>query len=232
MSRKDTVYYHKLWSGKKTEPDRMYMQNRVLNTFKALFSFILSSEFSGKVLDLGCGDGSLVKACIDAGIQAKGIDICDGVDFEADRLPFDDGEFDIAIMYSLLEHLQHPGNLLSETRRVLKPGGKLVVITANFQLNNPLLCEKEFFDDPTHVHPYNRKSIRMLMKMFEYRERFIGLWTACKSPAIWRLPESMQFYYGALLPFKGSVKNAPVFLRGRSRSMLCVFEKSQAKGGA
>lgn len=223
--KSETIQYNKLWQNKKTEPDRVYMQTRVLKTFKTLFSKLMNCEFSGKVLDLGAGDKSFVGVCRDSGIEAKGVDICDGVDFETDRLPFKDVEFDIVVMYSVIEHLRHPGNVLTEIRRVLKPAGKLLIVTTNFELHNAFLCGKEFFDDPTHTHPYNRKSIRMLMNMYEFKERFMGLWTVCKSYRIWKLPEQVQFYYGALLPFKGTRRYAPGFLRGRSKSLLCVFEK-------
>ena len=92
-------------------------------------------------------------------------------------------------------------------------------------MNNFFLCGGDFFDDPTHIHPYNRKSIKTLMKIYNFKEKFIGLWTVCKSHIIWKLPEILQFYYGALLLFKGTTKYVPKFLTGKSKSMLCVFEK-------
>jgi len=225
--KKDTIYYNKLWQEKKIEPNRLYMQERVLKTFKTLFSKILKSEFSGKVLDVGSGDGSFVQICKQNGIEANGIDICNGIDFEKDTLPFKESEFDIAVMYSVLEHLQSPGNILLEIHKVLKYRGKLIIITANFEIGNLFLYSGDFFNDPTHVHPYNRKSIKTLMKMYNFEERFLGLWTVCKSHMIWRLPETLQFYYGALLPFLGTTRYVPNFLKGKSKSMLCVFENNK-----
>jgi len=222
---KDTIYYNKLWLEKQKEPDRQYMQGRVLRTFKALFSKVLNSEFSGRVLDVGSGDGSFVNVCTQNGIDAKGVDICHGIDLERDKLPFGDGEFDMVTMYSVIEHLNTPANVLLEIHRVLKNNGKLIMVTSNFELENPILCEKGFFNDPNHVHPYNRKSIRMLMKMYDFKEEFIGLWTVCKSHMIWKLPEIIQFYFGAFLPFQGRARHVPGFLKGRSKSMLCIFEK-------
>ena len=122
MNHKDIVYYNKFWQKKRLEPNRLYMQERVLKTFKTLFSEILKSDFSGKVLDVGSGDGSFVEICKQNGIKAKGIDICDGVNFEKDKLPFKDNEFDIVIMYSVLEHLQNPSNVLLETHRAVRGG--------------------------------------------------------------------------------------------------------------
>ncbi len=222
---KNIFHYHMQWQNKSMESDRLYMQERVFKTLQSLFLKILNSEFKGRILDVGFGDGSFIQICAKHGLRAQGVDICHGINFETDRLPYEDSTFDIAIMYSVIEHLYSPCNILTEIRRVLRPKGKLIIITTNFELDNFLLCGRDFFDDPTHIHPYNRKSLRMLLKMYDFKERFLGLWVICKSHKIWKLPETLQFYYGAFLPFKGTAKYAPGFLKGRSRGILSVFEK-------
>lgn len=203
------------------------MQERAFSTIKKLVENILNDKFEGKILDIGSGDGVFVEVCKSRGLEARGIDICHGVDFEKDKLPFENKTFDFISMYSVIEHLHHPSNILLEAHRVLNDDGKLVLITTNFQLDNPLLCGRDFFNDPTHVHPYNRQSIRKLMKMYNFSETFIGLWTVGKSTLVWKLPEGMQFLLGALLPFSGRTKFAPGFLKGKSKSMICVFKKQK-----
>ena len=47
------------------------------------------------------------------------------------------------------------GKLLAEAMRVLRPGGRLVLIQPNFRLN-----PKEYFDDYTHVAIYTDRSLR------------------------------------------------------------------------
>ncbi len=226
----NSFYYNKLWQEKRFEPNRLYMQERVLKTIRTLFSEILNSDFTGSILDVGAGDGSFVAVCLQKGMKASGVDICDGIDFEKDKLPFSSEEFDCAVMYSVIEHLHNPSNILLELSRVLKSKGRLVIITPHFDLQRPWLCSRDFYNDPTHVRPYNRISIRTLMKMYGFKERFVGLWTVCKSPLIWKLPEIWQFYLGALLPFTGRTRYVPQFLKGKSKGMLCVFEKTNEKG--
>jgi len=60
-----------------------------------------------------------------------GIDIRKGpgVDMIANvyGLPFKDGEFDVVLCVAILEHLEEPIKAISEMRRVLKPGGKIII---------------------------------------------------------------------------------------------------------
>ena len=46
---------------------------------------------------------------------------------EADRLPFDDGEFDVVLLHAALHHLPAPRAALGEMVRCLRPGGLLVL---------------------------------------------------------------------------------------------------------
>ena len=55
-----------------------------------------------------------------------------------DVLPFDDASFDLVYANFVVEHLQHPERTFAEWRRVLRPGGRLVLLTSNRA--NPLLA--------------------------------------------------------------------------------------------
>ena len=46
-------------------------------------------------------------------------------------LPFRDGVFHLIVSRSVIEHLEDPGAVFTELRRVLKPGGRLVFTTPN-----------------------------------------------------------------------------------------------------
>jgi SAM-dependent methyltransferase len=52
--------------------------------------------------------------------------------FELDRFPFEDGEFDLVICMEVIEHLAYsPSHMLAEAHRVLKPGGIFLLTTPN-----------------------------------------------------------------------------------------------------
>ena len=104
-----------------------------------------SSPRGGAVLDLGCGTGELAGAAqgIDSGVQWTGVDLLAAavrtaterypwahfLEAPADRLPFDDETFDVAVAATLFSSLPSPEmevDVAAEVRRVLRPGGWLI----------------------------------------------------------------------------------------------------------
>ena len=59
-----------------------------------------------------------------------------------------DGSVDVVFASNLLEHLERPivEGVVREVLRVLRPGGRLVLVQPNYRL-----CSKRYFDDYTHV---------------------------------------------------------------------------------
>lgn len=69
---------------------------------------------------------------------------------------FADGTFDIVFASNLLEHLERADatRLLGEARRVLRPGGRIILMQPNFRLN-----PGRYFDDFTHVAVFTDQSL-------------------------------------------------------------------------
>ena len=104
----------------------------------------------GKLLDIGCGDGSVTKLISSGGgrngkLEPYGVDIVDsnikkavekGVkaqkcDLEKEKLPFGDAMFDVVHAGEVLEHLAAPETLLEEVHRVLRPDGAFIASVPN-----------------------------------------------------------------------------------------------------
>jgi SAM-dependent methyltransferase len=125
---------------------------------------------SGSVLELGAGycdfsnnihAATRVAMDIDAGVgerAAAGVRAEVGDCSNLDR--FDAGTFDTVFASNLLEHLDRPATLqlLGGVRRVLRPGGRIVLVQPNFRLR-----PREYFDDYTHVQIFTDRSLPDLL---------------------------------------------------------------------
>ncbi len=173
-----------------------------------------------RVLDVGSGSGVFVECCRDAGIEAQGVDIGDGVDLEADPLPVDDNSIDVITSISVIEHLHSPNMMLTEMMRVMKPGSAAIFVCPNWKYS-----VATFFDDPTHVHPYSPESLAQILKMYGFENIEIVPWLVKKPSWMWFLPRRFFVAY-RLLPFRGDAPRwIPEILKGRSASMLAFASK-------
>ncbi len=127
----------------------------------------------GRVLDVACGPGVVTAAVAQDASAVVGLDATeamlekargrgraaglDNASFQigdAESLPFGDGEFDGVVTRLSLHHFQNPGRAVQEMARVLKPGGRAVVVDVvadedppKAELHNAI----EILRDPTHV---------------------------------------------------------------------------------
>lgn len=124
-------------------------------------------EAGGTVLDLGCGGQKLHEKMVGVDIRRNGqmgvganYDKPAAADVEADilDLPMAAGSVDALLAKHLLEHVLDPIAALTEWRRVLKPGGKLVVVCPDYRF-----CEA-ISVDPSHVHAFTPESVCSLLR--------------------------------------------------------------------
>jgi SAM-dependent methyltransferase len=99
-----------------------------------------------RVLDIGCGNGYVLVQYARHGAEAHGIDLTEtavGLSrrrFElaglsgtfqrtdGDTIPYPDATFDIVCAMGVLHHIEDPRPMLREIRRVLRPGGDIILM--------------------------------------------------------------------------------------------------------
>lgn len=155
--------------------------------------FVRSLGPVGQALDLGCGDGRLAleleaSELTAADVSAEALRRAGPrlagkraalVELEPDApLPFDDGSFDLALCAETLEHVRDVQLLLSELRRVLRPGGRLALTTpAHGRLTGLSIVargiEARFEPLSPHLRFFSARSLRGLLE--EHGFDFVSL---------------------------------------------------------
>lgn len=162
---------------------------------------MILSEPPGRLLDVGCGNGSFAAGFLKAGFAVAGIDMTDeqvatararGVDARvhdlgSGPLPFPDQSFDGAFAGEVIEHIVDTSTFLADIRRILKPGGYLVLTTPNLASAEnrarllfglyPIWTEFRLEGGQGHVRSYTRKTLERHLRETGFAvERVKGNW--------------------------------------------------------
>ncbi|MCI5157276.1 MAG: class I SAM-dependent methyltransferase [Candidatus Electrothrix sp. AUS1_2] len=140
----------------------------------ALFKIIQKLPKQARVLDVGAGTGGFLQIMEQANqcIETFGIDIgtppnfmSKGIFIRGDifHLPFQDNSFDLITCSHVIEHLSDSFHAVAELKRICKPNGYIYVETPSHR-SILMPIGVNFWDDPTHIRPYSRISLR---KLFE-----------------------------------------------------------------
>lgn len=147
---------------------------RYLGSRKQRKDFIYNQYLSaGRVLDLGCGAGEMIRfdpqrfTGIDANeflVQKLQDDDLDVILGNVTQLPFADASFDAVHCSNVIEHLnpEEAYLMLKETARVLKSGGRMIIITPT-----PRTVWRTF----GHIKPYPPEAIKKIFREISLEKR-------------------------------------------------------------
>jgi len=137
---------------------------------RIIFNFIGSDDQD--ILDLGCGEGITLERLIKnfPGRNIQGIDIlpenvaiCESLQLPASlgntySLDLPDLSQDVVLLLEVVEHLSDPDRAIREVYRVLRPGGKFLILFPNdltfFLARLFTLRFREAFYDPGHLRQW------------------------------------------------------------------------------
>jgi SAM-dependent methyltransferase len=165
-------FYEGVWAGLPEDPEPWAWRRR-----RALL--LAAVEPGARVLDLGCGAGRFVAALREAGADPVGVELSAAALERARRnvpgadlrlvaadgsLPLGHGEVDVVWCSEVLEHVPDTIAFLTEVRRVLRHGGRLLVTVPDHGRLKRTLLALAHYDahyDPLgqHVRFYTRRSL-------------------------------------------------------------------------
>jgi len=187
-------------------------------------------ERGQKLLEPGCGRGEFLNGFIKAGMDVYGCDLSheagedlEGidvkqVDIEKESMPYDDNFFDVVYSKSLLEHLWYPDKYLLEVKRILKPGGLVLTIVPDWEVNY-----KTYFDDYTHRTPFTKISLNDIYKICDFNNVEVAKFR--QLPIVWRFP-ILNYFSAMIAPFV-PIRNEIKFLKWSRLIMLIASGRKE-----
>lgn len=167
--------------------DQSKRYDSLRETYPAIVAEAVSSPF-GAILDIGCGTGALLQM-----IQVKkkdarlfGVDLSEKMvqvakaklggkaDLrvsDSEKLPFPNGAFDLVMCTYSFHHYPNPGAVLSEVRRVLAPGGRLILVdpTTSIPLLRQMVNFRNLFIKDGTVRIYSKKEMKALVEAAAFK---------------------------------------------------------------
>ena len=218
---------------KKLKPLTLYPEQLISH----LIDICDIGENKGLILiEPGVGRGEHLRIFKDKGFNVKGIDISersvemspdldiDLMDSDGVTWPYSDNTFDIVYSKSFIEHLQYPDIYLKEAYRVLKPGGKIINLTPDWESGH-----KKFFDDFTHKTPFTVISLENITKSIGFENVKASAFR--QLPVTWKYP-IIDFICAIISPFV-PVRTENKFLRwSRELMLICTGIKPRSNNGS
>ena len=135
----------------------------------------LSAKERGDLLDIGCGNGLFLSRMKKLGWRTVGLETdaaaaqiardIFGLDVKDGHLAdagFREASFDVVTLSHVIEHVHSPEDLVMECRRLLKPNGKLIVLTPNTASLGHRVFRRSWrgLEPPRHMQCFSPQTLR------------------------------------------------------------------------
>jgi len=156
-----------------------------------LESLLRRYQISGSALDIGAGGGGNTQVLIDnnlkasaleftkegvAKCQSKGIQVLQG---DAREIPFADSSFDFAMAWDVIEHIEEDYKVLTEVKRVLKPGG---IFSVSVPCDMALWSKHDV--ELGHVRRYEKEGLSKLISDTGFEILDLWSWNVLMKPLV------------------------------------------------
>lgn len=188
----ESLYTEEYYTGKQ---DFSYRDERDTEKFDRYVWFarlrnIMKFKSSGNFLDIGCSFGGFLECAREKGFvpygveispfaagkaEARGFKVWQGQFLDAD-LP--ENFFDVITLVEVIEHLEDPKRVFDKLTRILRPGGLLLLQTANFEGWQAVEAGSSYhYYLPGHVYYYSSGLLRKILanRGFEKQITYLGV---------------------------------------------------------
>ena len=153
---------------------------------------ILRYKSEGRILDIGCGDGSLLMFMKGLGWETYGIDFHEGSSRYArevlgldvlfgrlEEVSYPEDFFDIIILFHVLEHLSDPLETLERARPLLKEDGVLLIAVPNFASFEAWIFRSKWYGivAPHHLYHFTPHTLEAMLKSAGFNTVELGFIT-------------------------------------------------------
>jgi len=135
------------------------------------------TEKINSVLDVGCGDGEFIKACLKTGIhRVQGIEpslaamsvaepgIQERIFVGGYETYSVEEQFDVVTLFQTIEHIREPVDFLTKAKEFVRPGGYIAIACHDYKsIANRMLGKKSPIFDIEHLQIFSKHSIAKAM---------------------------------------------------------------------
>jgi SAM-dependent methyltransferase len=167
---------------------------------RRLLRFCRGLPAGSRILDVGCGDGFHLKLLREFGHptwQLEGVDTSDLAVAAGRRsgfvvhqgavetLPLEAARYDLALLIATIEHVPNPAEVLAAIRTLLRPGGRVAVVTDNAAAWSHAVFRGRYWGGyhfPRHLYLFDPATLRQLAELTRMEVARLGTMV---SPVNW-----------------------------------------------
>jgi 2-polyprenyl-3-methyl-5-hydroxy-6-metoxy-1,4-benzoquinol methylase len=143
----------------------------------------------GRLLEVGCGNGSFLRAAAALGWQCEGLDFDEDAVRQVNSVPgvrayvgqlvdarYPAGSVDAIVMNNVVEHLWNPVETLAKCREFLRPAGRLILVTPNISSIGHRIFGRYWrgLEPPRHLFLFNPGAIEAMCRGADFDGVLVG----------------------------------------------------------